>query len=231
MPRLALFVLGGLASACLVQRPLPDAPSASATRELRQSRFPDGTPRSEWSVLAWPDGRVERDGVEREFHPNGTLRSEGSFAHGVPVGVWRTWFADGRPRSEVDFGSPDASTTTRERFWHANGQLAAEGPAAGGVREGPWSYWSENGLPLRAGAYRAGRRDGPWVFYDSRGSKRAEGSYELGARVGSWTLWDERGAAHQRPAAEVDPETPVEESSDEPEGSGRIAAPDSARPG
>lgn len=227
--RLGLLVLAGLASACLVQRPPPDAPSVSATRETRQSRFPDGTPRSEWHVLAWPDGRVERDGPEREFHPNGTLRSEGRFAHGVPVGVWRTWFADGRPRSEVDFGTPGSSALTRERFWHPNGALAAEGPAVAGVREGAWSYWSEAGLLLRAGAYRAGRRDGPWVFYGPDGSERARGSYELGVRVGSWTLWDERGEAHVRPAEEVEPDPPERGRGDSTPAVGSPG--DSGRPG
>jgi hypothetical protein len=204
MRPLALLVLFGLTSACLVQRPRPDEPAPSATRETRTSSFPDGSRRSEWNVLVWPDGRTERDGREREYHPNGALRSEGSFERGAPVGVWRTWFPDGTPRSEVDFGAPGSPQTGLDRFWHANGRPAAEGPAIRGVREGRWTFWSENGLLAREGVYRAGRREGTWVFYDELGARRGEGLYASGERVGSWTLWDEHGVPHARPAAEVD---------------------------
>jgi len=202
--RLAPLVLAVLASACLVQRAPPDAPAPTAARETRTSTYPDGTKRSEYNVLVWSDGRIERDGQELEYHPNGKLRSESSFSHSQPTGVWRTWFLDGTLRSEVDFGVPGSTAEAMQRFWHENGKLAAEGPALNGVRTGSWHYWNDDGTPLREGAYREGKRDGAWVFYDEHGAKRAEGTYELGLRIGTWTLWDEHGEAHTRSASEVE---------------------------
>ena len=207
MPRLApLFgVVGGVGlAACLVQRPAADAPAATAAHETRRSFHADGTTRSETRVLVWSDGRIERDGPEREYYPGGVLEAERFFLHDAPTGAWRTWFATGTPRSEVDFGRPGSGAPCVQRFWHANGQLAAEGTAVDGVREGHWDYWSENGSVLRAGSYRGGKRDGPWSFHDEHGVKRAEGLYALGARVGSWTLWDEHGEPHVRSASEVE---------------------------
>lgn len=198
---LALLLL--LAGACLVQRPLRDAPPPTAAHEVRRSFHADGTTRSEVRVRVWSDGRVERDGPEREYFPGGGLEAERFFEHDAPTGSWRTWFADGTLRSEVDYGAPGSRVPGVHRFWHANGNLAAEGPAVGGVREGRWSYWSESGVLLRVGDYRSGKRVGLWSFRDERGAKRAEGLYALGARIGSWTLWDEHGVAHARPAAEV----------------------------
>jgi antitoxin component YwqK of YwqJK toxin-antitoxin module len=146
---------------------------------------------------------MERDGPEREYGAGGALLSERFFARNVPTGLWRTWYADGTPRSEVDFGEPGSDVTRPSRFWHPNGRLAAEGPTRAAVREGAWSYWTEDGVLARTGSYRAGERDGPWTFYDAKGAKQAEGVYRRGERVGTWTLWDERGTAHARAAGEV----------------------------
>lgn len=197
--------LGGIVlAACLVQRPVPDPAPATAAHETRRTYHAGGATRSETRVLVWSDGRIERDGPEREYFPGGTMEAERFFRHDAPTGSWRTWFASGTLRSEVDFGLPGSDAPCVQRFWHANGQLAAEGEAVAGVREGHWQYWSENGSVLRAGSYRGGKRDGLWIFHDENGAKCAEGPYVLGARVGSWTLWDERGEAHERAALEVE---------------------------
>ncbi|MSR63099.1 MAG: hypothetical protein EXS08_11715 [Planctomycetes bacterium] len=203
MRRVALALLGALLGGCLVQHAPPAAPGPSSAHERRRSTFPDGSLRREAEVLVWSDGRIERDGLEREYSATGTLVAESHFEHGVSVGLARTWFDDGRPRSEVDFGTRAAPLLTPNRFWHANGKLAAEGPALAGVREGLWHYWNEDGSPAREGGYRSGKRDGAWTFYDEKGVKRAAGLYALGQRVGTWTLWDEHGEAHERSAAEV----------------------------
>jgi len=210
--RAAAIVLALLAPACLVQRAQPDATPPVPTHEMRRTYYAgaSGAPdtahvRDESQVLVWPGGRVERDGVQREFAPDGTLLVERHFENDRPAGRWRTWYADGKPRSEVDFGeraAPDVERTWR--FWHASGQLAAEGTARAGLREGAWTFWDEQGGVLREGGYRAGLREGDWTFYES-GAKRAQGAYRTGHRVGAWTLWDEHGAAHSKSASDVDP--------------------------
>lgn len=203
-----LVVMLVQASACLVQRAPPARPAPSATHETRRTAYPDGAPRREWRVRVWSDGRIERDGPEREFHPDGSLAAERFFAGDVPTGLWRTWTADGKPLSEVEHGPPGSSEARPCRFWHPNGQLAAEGLARADVREGPWSYWRADGTLERQGSYRAGKRDGPWTFFDARGARSAEGHYALGARVGTWTLWDEHGEPHVRNPTELEHDDP-----------------------
>jgi len=206
---LRALAAGLLAAACLVQRPPPDRAPPTGVHEVKRTAYPDGSPKREFSVLVWSDGRTERDGREREFHPSGALAAERTFSHERPSGVWRTWYFDGTPRSEIDFGEPGSGATRVHRFWHENGQLAAEGPAVEGIREGVWSYWTPQGTLERRGGYQGGKRDGPWTFYASDGAKRAEGRYALGARVGSWTLWDEAGVPHASAPADVEePEEP-----------------------
>lgn len=80
------------------------------------------------------DGTVQslttyRDGVEdgpyREWHRNGTLRTEGrsDLRHGA-VGVWREWDASGRLVSEKSFGEDGELDTVRR--WDRDGRLVEE---------------------------------------------------------------------------------------------------------
>jgi antitoxin component YwqK of YwqJK toxin-antitoxin module len=204
--RIALLLLC-VPSACLVQHPLPDAPAPTAAHDVRRSAYPDGTPRSETRLIVWSDGRVERDGAEREYHKSGALVAERFFSHDRHVGTWRTWYPDGTVRSEVDFGSA-ADAPAMQRFWHPTGTLAAEGPLREGRRDGRWRYSDEAGRLQREGGYRDGKRDGPWTFYRADGSREAEGSYALGERVGEWVLVDELGVEHVRAASDPDLDDP-----------------------
>ena len=212
MRHLAPILLVLLSGACLVQRPPPDPPAATSKHETRKSFHPgEDVVRSETQLLIWSDGRVERDGAEREYFSDGTLAAERYFAHDQACGQWRTWFHGGTPRSEADFGTHGVTPApATNRFWHPNGKLAAEGPAIAGVREGQWSYWNDAGVLVREGGYRQGRRDGPWRFYDERGQRRSAGSYALGQRVGEWTLWDEGDVAHVKSAQELGAESSSE---------------------
>lgn len=210
MTPLARALVLGLAcatGACLVSRPLPDLPQPEGVHETRRRFRPDGSLESERRVRVFPDGRVERDGPEREYHRDGVLAAERHFAHDQATGSWRTWFADGRPRSELDFGAPGSDELRPARFWHPDGSLAAEGATRGGVREGAWAYYSPEGWLARAGDYRAGLREGAWTFYRAEGRKEAEGRYEHGRRVGPWTLWDAEGV----PRASATPPEGAEE--------------------
>jgi len=207
-----LAVLAGWAAGACLVRGAPPQPAPSAdTHETRRRTRPDGSTESEVVVRVSPYGRVERDGFEREFHPDGRLAAERFFAREVATGVWRTWYPDGTLRSESDFGPPGSHDLHASRYWHPGGQLAAQGSQRGGVRQGAWVYYSPEGGTLRAGSYLDGQRDGPWVFYDARGRKEAEGLYERGARVGRWTLWDEQGQPHLRPGEEAGVDEPPQE--------------------
>lgn len=193
--RAVLVALACGLGACLVRHAPPDLPRPEGAHETRRRFRPDGSLESEVALLVFPDGRTERDGPEREYHRDGTLAAERSFARDVPTGLWRTWHANGVLRSEVDFGPPHSRDLRPSRFWHPDGSLAAEGSTRAGVREGPWVYYAPEGGVLRAGPYQEGLRHGAWVFYRA-GRKEAEGRYERGQRVGTWTLWDAAGSAH-----------------------------------
>jgi len=198
------LLAGCVSSDGSLQRALPRdgaaTGSAEPVAETRRGLHP-GSDVLAWRrrVLVWPDGRVERHGEDAEWYPDGTPRSERSFEHDRPSGVWTSWYEDGTKRSEVDYG--DGALPGAMRFWYPDGVLAGEGQGIAGVKEGAWTYWDEAGRRLRAGGYASGLREGPWTFWYEDGKKRAEGSYERGLRTGEWRLWDADGTLVVRQVA------------------------------
>ena len=111
-------------------------------------------------------GRAARDAAGATFvahHPNGRARVAGSYdADGLRTGVWRFWYADGRPEREIEY-------------------LA-------GVRERVARAWHPSGAPAVEGAYVAGEREGVWRWWDARGQLAGEVTYRAGSKVGGGML-------------------------------------------
>ena len=150
-------------------------------------------PKSEWGVLRSPDGSVVKDGEERFWYPDGTLRADLAYDHGEPSGHWQRWYPDGTPRYDAVLGDPLELHTTS--WWHPNGQLSSQGPERNGIRQGTWTTWHPNGVVASKGDYRDARREGMWSFWDEEGRLIERGLYENGVRVGTW----ERGPGVPEP--------------------------------
>src|SRR5262245_55641160 len=69
--------------------------------------------------LSRDGSRWMRHGLFRAYHRNGSLASEGNYAHGTEEGLWRAY--------------------------HENGRLAAEGYYEGGKEVGEWKTWNDKG--------------------------------------------------------------------------------------
>ena len=151
--------------------------------ELRKTWYVrDEVPRTERSVRLYSDGRIVTHGAERSWFRDGQLEKELTFDDGVPTGVWRTWYPDGSPRSELEMGEEPRPM----RFWYEDGTLEAEGQGVLGVREGLWTYYHRNGRIASTGPFRAGVEEGHWRYFDEEGNLEEEGRYEKGRRTGVW---------------------------------------------
>jgi len=110
----------------------------------------------EWSLL--PDG--SKHGPERVWRRDGTREWEKQWDHGKPAGAWRSWYANGRMRSECFHSGPGVERTMS--FWHENGARRMQGPAVDGVRTGRWRVWFADGALAEEGDYSGGLRTGSW---------------------------------------------------------------------
>jgi hypothetical protein len=136
--------------------------------------------RREWSYEVLPNGAQRPHGRDVQNYSDGTREYEREFAHGEPTGRWRSWWPDGKPRMEAEYGTKDAQPM---RWWHATGELEAEGLALHGVKSGPWRHFRADGTLEAEGEYAAGQRSGPWNLYDERGELAERVEYRRGVRV------------------------------------------------
>ena len=101
------------------------------------------------------DGHLH--GEFRTWYPNGGLREQGTWAHGLPVGV-------------------------RTR-WHSTGHKAEQGSFVAGLREGPWPSWYRAGQLAWSGSWSGGERQGTWTHFTESGEVLEVEEWELGTRT------------------------------------------------
>ena len=89
---------------------IAEIPYESGAVQFRYARY-----------LAADGSRWIRHGRFVAYYEDGTIKSEGEYAHGQEQGLWRDY--------------------------HANGKLAAEGNYECGTETGTWHFWSESGEP------------------------------------------------------------------------------------
>jgi hypothetical protein len=78
-----------------------------------------------------PDGsRWIRHGIFTEFHQNGQMASQGTYANDLEEGTWQDFYE--------------------------NGQIAAQGLYSGGIETGTWQYWNLEGIQEASEDYPAG---------------------------------------------------------------------------
>lgn len=86
-----------------------------------------------------------KSGVSTEWYPDpeNHKMEEGSYLKDDKIGVWETWYTDGRRSSEVTYidGKEDGYYSE----WHPDGSKKVLGRFRDGKREGVWVWWDENG--------------------------------------------------------------------------------------
>lgn len=88
------------------------------------------------------------------FYRHGEKIEKGSFYEGQQIGTWRTWFANGKVASEVQYeqGLPDGYYRT---YWE-NGNSKISGHYISGERAGIWHQYDQDGKLLLTTEYRDG---------------------------------------------------------------------------
>ncbi len=149
-------------------------------------------------------------GEETRWYPDGRLERVGTWDSGRPVGLWRSYDAEGRQVSEELFfddgqrktasletifdgsGRPTAQIHGRledgrwaatSTMWHDNGRQAGLIDMLDDERHGRDITWDESGRPVIVGTRRDDLRDGTWTFFTRTGEVERQVRYEAGDEV------------------------------------------------
>ena len=157
----------------------PDPPGREEERQELDPKT--GRVEHEWSVFVTPGRGALKHGEERIYFPDGTLHWEREFRYGKPTGAWRSYWENGKPRTECFYLGPEVERTMT--FWREDGKISAQGPACDGNRRGKWRFFWNNGQLAEEGEFRGGLREGTWSAWNRDGTRRFERTYERNVRV------------------------------------------------
>lgn len=133
------------------------------------------------------EGIVDEEGTKvgswREYYPNSTLRSVGTYANGKPVGNWKYYYENGKLESEGKYTKSGLLDGTW-RWYYDDGNIRRIQSYIAGMEDGQYEEYDENARLIVKGQYAEGVEEGEWIY--DFGNYRETGNYKGGARYGKW---------------------------------------------
>jgi len=121
-----------------------------------------------------------------------TLRYEGQFDRGTPIGTFRHYHQNGSIHAIMKFRGLTGSCSSQE--FSPEGVLLAEGVySAPGRKDSTWTIYGPNQVVLILENYRDGQLNGPYQSFYPSGKKVESGAMRDGYREGEWSRWSEKG--------------------------------------
>jgi len=130
------------------------------------------------------DDLGQRQGPWRGYFSGGTIRYEGQFSDGKPVGLFRYFYPEGELRTELihEKGEKPVKAT----LYHRNGNILGEGFFVDQSKEGLWRYFSENGILIAENYYQDNKNHGVWKTFYPQGEIGEIVTWHRGEKNGAW---------------------------------------------
>jgi antitoxin component YwqK of YwqJK toxin-antitoxin module len=124
-----------------------------------------------------------QQGMWKEYHPNGELKSQGEYVNSKRVGAWKFFHPNGKVEQEGKYdrkGKPQGAW----KWYYEDGSVLREENYRNGLQDGIMTEYGENGKVITKGEYIDGLKEGPWFL--EMNDYREEGSYKADQRDGEW---------------------------------------------
>ncbi|MDP3442797.1 MAG: hypothetical protein Q8T08_08055, partial [Ignavibacteria bacterium] len=131
-----------------------------------------------------------KQGLWKDYYPDGTLKSQGNYTDGAQVGAWEFYYPKGELEQRGtynDKGKPNGKWT----WYFSNGSILREEIYRNGLRDGLMTEYNSEGTITAQGDYIDGKEEGFWVF--QTGQFREEGEFVEGYLNGLWKHYFEDG--------------------------------------
>lgn len=138
------------------------------------------------------DSKGLRQGAWIKLDKEGRKVYEGQFVDGIPCGVFRYYYPDGKLKTVASLS--ENGRVSRTITYSANGRKIAEGKYVDEKKDSTWKYFSEiDGVLLSEEKYKKGRLEGKAVTFYAAGGIAEEISYTSGTKDGPWVQYFEDG--------------------------------------
>jgi uncharacterized protein len=124
-----------------------------------------------------------QQGMWKEYHPNGELKSQGEYINSKRVGAWKFLHPNGKTEQEGKYDRKGKAQGPW-KWYYENGNMLREESYRNGLQDGIMTEYDENGKVITKGEYIDGSKEGPWFF--EMNDYREEGNYKADQRDGEW---------------------------------------------
>jgi uncharacterized protein len=139
-----------------------------------------------------------------EYYPNGTIKRQGGFKDGKPVGYHSELNDSGKIVVSIeydDFGNKIGEGIINEKSqkngrwkeFYITGEIKAEGEYSNNRRTGEWIFYFKRGKTEQKGSYKNGKPIKKWFWYYETGQILREETFVNGVEEGFLTEYDEDG--------------------------------------
>ncbi len=144
--------------------------------------------------IAFPDSLQVSDGKYKQFFSDGkTLKIEGKVDAGLPTGIWRVYYPDGKLKSVVNY--KDGNVDGEAFFYYDKSPETkmAETTFDDDLLNGVYTEYWQNGAIKAELNYEDGKLYGKAKYYYPNGKIKIEGKYKKGEKKGKWLFYDQKG--------------------------------------
>lgn len=144
----------------------------------------DGKKTGHWAIT----GSISQ---EKGYAPEAVVE-EGDFARGRKTGLWKKYWPNGNPKSEIIY--KNGRTTGTYTTFHENGNVNEKGTMQGGLLVGKFEMYYPDGKPKQIKNFNeSGETEGTVVYYHPNGNKELEFETVNGKESGKATWFYENG--------------------------------------
>jgi antitoxin component YwqK of YwqJK toxin-antitoxin module len=158
-----------------------------------------------------------KQGVWKEFYPNGFLKNECTYLDGKRNGYLKEYNGKGELQNTTKYvddkiieNAPELARLDLKTIYYPDGSIKSTGTYKYGIPEGAIREFSEDGKIASAKIYKDGilagegiydeanKEQGPWKEYHPNGQLKAQGEYKDGRRIGEWLFSYPNGKQEQK---------------------------------
>ena len=129
------------------------------------------------------DTAGRQQGVWKEYHPNGELKSQGEYVNGKRIGDWVFYHPNKKVEQKGKYDKKGRAQGSW-KWYYDTGNLLREESYRNDLLDGTMTEYSDSGKVITKGDYIDGLKEGTWML--ELPEYREEGAYKADVRDGEW---------------------------------------------
>ena len=134
---------------------------------------------------------INPNGLNKFFHKNGKISSEGEMVNSQPEGLWKTYYETGILKSEGNW--KNGKINDNWKFFSKTGVINKEITYIDGEKNGIYKSYDKDGNLAEQGFYKDNKKDSTVTLFYPNGNKKSLQQFSEGKQIGKTLNYNEEG--------------------------------------